>query len=102
MQSSSSLTRIRRPCGEHKQTCERAPTVVADVKALIDPDTRGNPMSPVYCTCKTMRQISPWTVAGEGLVHRVVANCGRERYHGAVRRQGLGQPTKREIVNENL
>jgi hypothetical protein len=66
--------RIRRAGGGRKLRTEEDPTLLADLEKLIDPLTRGDPMSPLRWTCKSTaklalalqqqgHQVSPRTVA---------------------------------------
>ncbi len=50
--------RVRRSGGGRKKTRDRDPTLVADLEALVSPDTRGDPMSPLRWTCKSTRQLA--------------------------------------------
>src|SRR6266516_5063675 len=50
--------RVRRVGGGRKKTRDRDPTLLADLEALVDPDTRGDPMSPLRWTCKSTRQLA--------------------------------------------
>src|ERR687885_1130807 len=51
-------TRVRRSGGGRKKTRDRDPTLVADLEALVSPDTRGDPMSPLRWTCKSTHQLA--------------------------------------------
>jgi Rhodopirellula transposase DDE domain len=53
-----STPRVRRRGGGRKATRDRDPTLVADLEALVSPDTRGDPMSPLRWTCKSTRQLA--------------------------------------------
>ena len=50
--------RVRRSGGGRKKTRDRDPTLVEDLEALVSPDTRGDPMSPLRWTCKSTRQLA--------------------------------------------
>jgi hypothetical protein len=50
--------RIRQAGGGRKKSREHAPTLVRDLEALVDPDTRGDPMSPLRWTCKSTRPLA--------------------------------------------
>ena len=50
--------RVRRAGGGRKSLGERDPTLLTDLEALVDPDTRGDPMSPLRWTCKSTRQLA--------------------------------------------
>jgi hypothetical protein len=51
-------TRIRRPGGGRKKTVDTDPTLVKDLESLVSPTTRGDPMSPLRWTCKSLRKLS--------------------------------------------
>ena len=47
--------RIRRPGGGRKPTISKDPTLLPDLKALVEPTARGDPESPLRWTCKSVR-----------------------------------------------
>src|SRR6516162_2436037 len=52
------VDRLRRPGGGRKSLMHQDPELVRALEALIDPDTRGDPMSPLRWTCKSTRQLA--------------------------------------------
>jgi hypothetical protein len=50
--------RIRRPGGGRKPLTEQDPTLLADLEALVEPTTRGDPESPLRWTCKSLRKLA--------------------------------------------
>lgn len=79
--------RIRQPGGGRKRVVDHTPDILTALEALVEPDTRGDPMSPLRWTCKSTRQlaaalerqgysISPPTVARllHGLGYSLQAN----------------------------
>jgi len=50
--------RVRRAGGGRKRTRDRDLSLVADLEALVNPDTRGDPLSPLRWTCKSTRQLA--------------------------------------------
>jgi transposase len=65
--------RVRQPGGGRRRRRERDPALLAALEALVEPDTRGDPQSPLRWTCKSTRQlaaaltqqghaVSEWTV----------------------------------------
>ena len=50
--------RIRRPGGGPKHLVERQPGLLCALDALVDPDTRGDPESPLRWTCKSTRELA--------------------------------------------
>ena len=72
--SATAPDRVRQPGGGRKKLTERDPTLLSDLEALVDPDTRGDPMSPLRWTCKSTRQLAKaLTGAGHRVSHTVVA-----------------------------
>ena len=71
--------RIRRMGGGRKKTRERDPEILTELEALVDPDTRGDPMSPLRWTCKSTRQLAR-TLSGRGhpISHQGVAELLHE------------------------
>jgi len=50
--------RIRRPGAGRKPTICKDPTLLADLEALVEPTTRGDPDSPLRWTCKSVRRLA--------------------------------------------
>jgi Rhodopirellula transposase DDE domain len=70
--------RSRRPGGGRKPQQVADPTLLADLEALIDPHTRGDPMSPLRWTCKSTRQLAAALRAqGHPVSHETVAGLLR-------------------------
>jgi hypothetical protein len=67
--------RIRRPGGGRKRSGDRDPCLRADLERLVDPVTRGDPMSPLRWTCKSVRKLAAELQAqGHRVSHRLVAD----------------------------
>jgi DDE family transposase len=68
------LERVRQPGGGRKKLGAWDPALLTDLEALVDPDSRGDPMSPLRWTCKSTRQLATaLTQAGHRVSHTVVA-----------------------------
>jgi len=66
--------RSRRGGGGRTSRQEADPTLVRDLEALIEPGTRGDPMSPLRWTCKSTRQLAGALRAqGHRVSHQTVA-----------------------------
>lgn len=50
-------TRSRRPGGGRKKATEKDPTLVSDLKALVEATTRGDPESPLLWTARSQRNL---------------------------------------------
>jgi hypothetical protein len=50
--------RIRRPGGGRKPVSETDASLLDDLRALVQPQTRGDPQSPLLWTCKSLRKLS--------------------------------------------
>jgi hypothetical protein len=55
--------RVRRPGGGGKKLVEKDPTLLADLMAMVEPDARGDPMSPLRWTCKSLSHLASALVA---------------------------------------
>jgi transposase len=71
---------VRRSGGGRKKTRDRDPTLVTDLEALVSPDTRGDPMSPLRWTCKSTRQLA---TALQKQGHQVSERIVRDLLHEA-------------------
>lgn len=60
--------RVRRVGAGRKRKSEVLPSLVSDLEALVEPDVRGDPESPLRWTVKSLRQL---TVALQALGHNV-------------------------------
>lgn len=62
--------RVRRPGGGRKSLTETDPGLLGALEALVDPVTRGDPMSPLRWTTKSTRQLAgALTAAGHPVSH---------------------------------
>ncbi len=50
--------RVRRPGGGRKTLVDHDPELLQDLEALVDPVTRGDPMSPLRWTCKSAAKLA--------------------------------------------
>jgi Rhodopirellula transposase DDE domain len=67
--------RVRAPGGGRKPLTTDDPTLVRDLEALVEPTTRGHPMSPLRWTCKSTRQLAAELVRqGHRVSHTTVAD----------------------------
>jgi transposase len=49
--------RVRRPGGGRKRLCETDTRLLDDLRLLVEPETRGDPQSPLLWTCKSVRKL---------------------------------------------
>lgn len=71
--------RIRRAGAGRKRLVDRDPTLLAALEHLIDPVTRGDPMSPLRWTCKSTRELAKALQAqGHAISAGVVADLLHE------------------------
>jgi hypothetical protein len=69
------VERVRHPGAGRRQLLQHDPQLVEALEALIDPDTRGDPMSPLRWTCKSTRQLAnALTAQGHPISHMKVAD----------------------------
>ena len=65
--------RVRRPGGGRKPLIATDERLLADLEALVDPEARGDPMSPLRWTCKSLRRLaSELHAMGHEISHTVV------------------------------
>ena len=50
--------RVRRPGGGRKPLSETDASLIDDLRSLVEPETRGDPQSPLKWTCKSLRKLS--------------------------------------------
>jgi len=77
--SAVETTRIRKPGGGRKQKRIADATLLADLRHLVEPATRGDPMRALLWTSKSLRHLSQALAAqGHSVCAMVVADCLRE------------------------
>ena len=74
----STSDRVRQAGGGRKALRCTDPMLLADLEALVDPDTRGDPMSPLRWTCKSLRQLAEALAPRHRVSYRVVGELLRE------------------------
>jgi DNA-binding phage protein len=75
----SASGRVRRAGGGRKRATVKDPTLLADLKLLVEPVTRGDPMTPLLWTAKSLRNLAAGlTELGHSVCHNVVAGLLRE------------------------
>jgi transposase len=72
------LGRVRRPGGGRKRAADLDPGLVPALMALVEPDVRGDPMSPLRWTTKSTRALAA-ELTGQG--HRVSADTVADLLH---------------------
>jgi hypothetical protein len=74
--------RVRAPGGGRKPLTAEDPTLVRDLEALVEPTTRGDPMSPLRWTCKSLRRLAAELTARGHPVSRTVVGelLAREKF----------------------
>ena len=50
--------KVRRSGGGRKSLTSTSPQLLADLSSLVDPDARGDPMSPLRWTCKSVQRLA--------------------------------------------
>lgn len=76
---SGGRTRIRAIGGGRKKTADKDPTLIRDLETLVNPATRGDPMSPLRWTSKSVRKLAAeLKAAGHSVSHRMVAELLHE------------------------
>jgi transposase len=91
--------RVRRPGGGRKPAEEADPELAAALEALVDPETRGDPMSPLRWTAKSSRELARVLAerghsASEWLVRRLLKAAGYSLQGNAKTREGKQHPDR--------
>jgi len=72
--------RVRRPGAGRKPLTKKDPTLVRDLLALVAPHERGDPMSPLRWTCKSLRRLAvELETLGHEVSHRMVGKLLKEQ-----------------------
>jgi len=90
---------VRRRGGGRKRSSAKDPYLVSALEALVDPDSRGDPMSPLRWTCKSTRQLADALSAqGHSASHRLVGEllraAGYSLQANAKRLEGTHHPDR--------
>ena len=86
--------RVRRRGGGCKPLVKKDATLLADLLALVDPSERGDPMSPLRWTCKSLSQLAA-ALAAKG--HRAdYDEAARVKRYDVARDSGMMPPTVTE------
>ncbi len=77
-QPGATPARVRQLGGGRKPARMADPALLTELEALVEPTTRGDPMSPLRWTCKSTRQLAQaLTQRGHPVSHQVVADLLR-------------------------
>lgn len=93
------LTRSRRPGGGRKKTTDKDPTLVRDLRALVESTTRGDPESPLLWTARSLRHLVE-TLAKQGhetspaMVARLLKDLGYSLQSNRKRLEGAQHPDR--------
>lgn len=114
----SGARRVRRPGGGRKRKEEEDPDLLSDLESLVEPETRGDPMSPLRWTCKSLRRLADELVAmghniGFRTVSRLLKKLGYRLQANKKTTEGKQHPdrdaqfryinrrTKRQLASDN-
>lgn len=91
--------RVRRPGGGRKTTVAKDPTLLADLEGLVTPTAKGDPMSPLRWTAKSVRPLAA-SLRGMGhqvshqLVARLLGAAGYSLQANRKTREGSSHPDR--------
>jgi hypothetical protein len=99
--------RIRRPGGGRKAIADTDETLLEDLDALLDPATRGDPMSPLRWTCKSTTRLAAELGAmghavSQATVWRLLDDMGYSMQSNRKTREGSNHPDRNaqfEFIN---
>ena len=91
--------RVRRPGGGRKPVSATDPTLIDDLCSLVEPETRGDPQSPLLWTCKSVRKLSASLrdmghSIGRTLVGQLLDKLGYSLQANRKRREGASHPDR--------
>jgi transposase len=91
--------RVRRPGGGRKSLIETDARLLDDLNALVEPGVRGDPMSPLRWTCKSLRRLAAeLKKLGHQISHTVVGELLKEQKFSLQAnrktREGAGNPDR--------
>jgi hypothetical protein len=91
--------RIRREGGGRKALVVTDPTLLSDLKYLVEPTTRGDPMAPLLWTAKSLRRLAAGLRGlGHRICHNVVADLLRDMGYSLQAnrktREGMNHPDR--------
>ncbi len=91
--------RIRRRGGGRKKAVDKDPTLLADLERLVDPGSRGDPMSPLRWTCKSTSRLSAELTTmghpvGASLVRRLLHQLGYSLQANRKTLEGTAHPDR--------
>ncbi len=91
--------RLRRPGGGRKALVDHDPDLLRDLEALVDPVTRGDPMSPLRWTCKSAAKLAAELqaqghAASERSVNRLLHGLGYSLQSNRKTIEGKGHPDR--------
>jgi transposase len=91
--------RVRRPGGGRKPLSEQDATLVRDLERLLDPDSRGDPESPLRWTAKSVRNLAEALRAQGHQVHfttvaKLLRGLGYSLQANAKTREGASHPDR--------
>jgi len=103
-------TRSRRPGGGRKKTTEKDPTLLPDLKALVESTTRGDPESPLLWTARSQRNIvaelkKQGHATSMKMVSRLLKELGYSLQANRKRLEGAQHPDRNaqfEHINETI
>src|SRR2546427_3164752 len=109
-QEPSEPGRIRRPGGGRKTKTDRDETLLQDLDRLLDPVTRGDPMSPLRWTCKSTPKLATELKAkghevSQATVWRMLEELGYSMQSNRKTREGGRHPDRNgqfEFINRSV
>jgi hypothetical protein len=95
----TSAGRLRPPGGGRKPVTDHDPGLLRDLETLVDPVTRGDPMSPLRWTCKSAARLAEGLQAGghvvsERTVNRLLHDLGYSLRSNRKTIEGKGHPDR--------
>lgn len=102
--------RVRRTGGGRKALTQKQPKILEDLDRLLDPSTRGDPMSPLRWTCKSTPKLAAELRAqghsvSQATVWRLLEELGYSMQSNRKSREGTAHPDRNaqfEFINDTV
>ena len=108
--AADSVRYIRKPGGGRKRTVDKDVALIHDLEQLVEPNSRGDPESPLRWTCKSVRKLAEeLKCQGHQVSHRLVAellqDLGYSLQANRKTREGAAHPDRNaqfEHINDQV
>jgi DNA-binding phage protein len=108
--AADSIRHIRKPGGGRKRAVDKDAALVHDLEQLVEPNSRGDPESPLRWTCKSVRKLAEELKrqghqVGHGLAAELLQDLGYSLQANRKTREGAAHPDRNaqfEHINDQV